>query len=576
MNFNRRLTLSFVTPALLFVLSLSGSILAMRHTQAQFDQYLNTEQAVANGVTDMYAQGLQMGQALRNVLLDPANAKAYKNLEAARAAFDQAHKTTVAAARDTAGEPGLAPLAALRARQAEAQDKVLALSKTDTPKAIELLNREETPAWRELRGQLLALGEASRKQAALTHEAVNAQADRARWTAIVMALLAVLSAAALGLLVRRTLSREIGGDPALARALLRRIADGDLGAETPAGADPGSLMGAVASMQVSMRSLVQQVHQSSAGIDMACREIATGNHDLSVRTEQAAAQLQQTAGSLQLLTGNVRQSADAAAQANQLAANASAVAERGGAVVAEVVSTMDQINQSSKRIADIIGTIDGIAFQTNILALNAAVEAARAGEQGRGFAVVASEVRSLAQRSAEAAREIKGLIGSSVDKVETGARLVRDAGATMVEIVTSVQRVTDVIGEISAASTEQRGSIEQVNGAVSHLDQMTQQNAALVEQSAAAAESLREQAKRLVAVVGGFKLVADGGATGVAVMPAPARISSAAPTKSPTPRPATPQRPAPRPAQLAQTAIHQAQAGARPAPRAGDGDWESF
>ena len=228
----------------------------------------------------------------------------------------------------------------------------------------------------------------------------------------------------------------------------------------------------------------------------------------SRRTEQAASSLQQTASSLEQLTGTVKHSVDAASQARQLAVNASAVAQRGGAVVGQVVSTMDEINQSSRRIADIVATIDGIAFQTNILALNAAVEAARAGEQGRGFAVVASEVRSLAQRSAAAAREIKGLIGSSVEQVNAGSRQVRQAGATMAEIVESVRRVESIIGEITTASGRQRDDIGQVSQAVGSLDHMTQQNAALVEQGAAAAEQLRDQARSLNALVTRFRIAA--------------------------------------------------------------------
>ena len=293
-----------------------------------------------------------------------------------------------------------------------------------------------------------------------------------------------------------------------ARQWAERIATGDLASSvSDTGRDEAAhLLTALHAMQVSLRSIVGQVRESADSIQVASAEVASGNTDLSQRTEQAAANLQQTAGSLEQLTGNVRQSADAAAQANQLAASASAVAQRGGQVVSQVVQTMDEINHSSKRIADIIGTIDGIAFQTNILALNAAVEAARAGEQGRGFAVVASEVRALAQRSAEAAREIKTLIGTSVEKVETGARLVQHAGSTMGEIVASVQRVTDVIGEITAAAAEQSSGIGSVNAAISSLDQMTQQNAALVEESAAAAESLKDQALRLAGVVSRFHL----------------------------------------------------------------------
>jgi methyl-accepting chemotaxis protein len=248
------------------------------------------------------------------------------------------------------------------------------------------------------------------------------------------------------------------------------------------------------------------VRSATDSINTASAEIASGNQDLSARTEQAASNLEETAASMEQLTSTVRQSADSARQANQLASSASEIAVRGGNVVGQVVTTMNEINASSKKISDIIGVIDGIAFQTNILALNAAVEAARAGEQGRGFAVVAAEVRSLAQRSAQAAKEIKGLIGSSVDRVEAGSRLAAEAGQTMSEIVGSVQRVSDIIGEITAASGEQSDGIGQVNVAVSQLDQMTQQNAALVEESAAAAESLKDQATRLAQVVQVFRI----------------------------------------------------------------------
>ncbi len=251
---------------------------------------------------------------------------------------------------------------------------------------------------------------------------------------------------------------------------------------------------------------ISEVRASAESIGTAAQEIAAGNNDLSQRTEQGAGALQQTASSMVQISATVRQTADSARTADQLAHSAATVAQRGGSVVAQVVSTMEDINTSSKKISDIIGVIDGIAFQTNILALNAAVEAARAGEQGRGFAVVASEVRSLAQRSAEAAREIKTLIGASVDKVESGTRLVADAGSTMTEIVASVQRVNDIISEISAAAAEQSSGLGQVNGAVADLDRMTQQNAALVEESAAAAESLKDQAGRLGSLVATFRL----------------------------------------------------------------------
>jgi methyl-accepting chemotaxis protein len=304
----------------------------------------------------------------------------------------------------------------------------------------------------------------------------------------------------------------------LARSMQRRlhavettlegIAGGDLTQALVDNRDDeiGRLARAVNRTRDGLASVVSQVRSSTDSIANASSEIATGNTDLSQRTEQTSSNLQRTASSMEQLTGTVRQSADAAAQANQLASSASAVASRGGAVVAQVVSTMDGISAASRKIGDIIGVIDGIAFQTNILALNAAVEAARAGEQGRGFAVVAGEVRTLAQRSAAAAKEIKTLIGSSVEQVASGARLVGDAGTTMSEIVASVQRVSDIVGEITAAASEQSCGIGQVNGAVTELDRMTQQNAALVEQSAAAAESLKEQAQRLADVVSTFRL----------------------------------------------------------------------
>jgi len=344
---------------------------------------------------------------------------------------------------------------------------------------------------------------------------------------------------------------------AQAQRVAERIATGDLTNHIDSDGDDETahLLRALTAMQDGLRAIVGQVRESADSIQVASAEVASGNTDLSHRTEQAASSLQQTASSMEQLTGNVRQTSDAASQANQLAASASSVAQRGGEVVSQVVSTMDEINHSSKRIADIIGTIDGIAFQTNILALNAAVEAARAGEQGRGFAVVAGEVRSLAQRSAEAAREIKSLISTSVEKVDTGARLVQDAGSTMGEIVASVQRVTDIIGEITAASREQSGGIDQVNGAVNSLDQMTQQNAALVEQSAAAAESLRDQASRLSEVVSRFQI---GGAShhSPARAPAPAARQRVVAATKPAPRTAAP---APQVAAVAESQ-----------------DWESF
>jgi methyl-accepting chemotaxis protein len=313
-----------------------------------------------------------------------------------------------------------------------------------------------------------------------------------------------------------------------ANSLAARIAEGDLSGDIDESrADEfGDLMRSLAVMNRSLGQMVSQVRHSTDSIATASSEIASGNNDLAQRTEQTSSNLASTASSMDHLTITVQQSADNARQAAALAASASDVAQRGGNVVSQVVSTMQQIDASSKKISDIISVIDGIAFQTNILALNAAVEAARAGEQGRGFAVVASEVRSLAGRSAEAAKEIKGLIGTSVEKVESGTKLVTEAGTTMQEIVQSVRRVTDVIGEITAAATEQSEGIAGVNKAISNLDQMTQQNAALVEESAAAAESLRDQADRMKQAVAVFKVAAGQG--GVALSAVPVRTAGPA------------------------------------------------
>jgi methyl-accepting chemotaxis protein len=382
---------------------------------------------------------------------------------------------------------------------------------------------------------------------------VAADADARYQSSRTMMLLLVLGSAAaglgLGVLITRSLTRQLGGEPAYASDIASRIAAGDLSVDVELRqGDKASLLFAMKTMRDSLAQIVGEVRKGTDAIASASSQIASGNLDLSSRTEEQASSLEETASSMEELTSTVQQNADNARQANGLATSASAVAERGGAVVSQVVDTMASINDSSKKIVDIIAVIDGIAFQTNILALNAAVEAARAGEQGRGFAVVASEVRTLAQRSAAAAKEIKVLIDDSVSKVDAGAKLVDNAGATMDEIVDSVRRVTDIMGEISSASVEQTSGIEQINMAISQMDQVTQQNASLVEEAAAAAESLQDQAGKLAQLVSVFKLDARAQAPAPAApvaaaapaVRAPAKTRLAAPKAAPAARTARP------------------------------------
>jgi methyl-accepting chemotaxis protein len=370
-------------------------------------------------------------------------------------------------------------------------------------------------------------------------------------------------------LITRRLIAQLGGEPRVAADVARAVAEGDLSSAIPVKAgDRDSLMAQLATMQRGLAQAVSAVRQGSENVAISSAQIAQGNQDLSSRTEHQASALQQTAATMDELGSTVRNNADSARQANQLSASASSVAVEGGEVVGQVVSTMKDINESSRKIADIITVIDGIAFQTNILALNAAVEAARAGEQGRGFAVVAGEVRSLAQRSAEAAKEIKTLIGTSVERVERGTALVDRAGQTMQQIVDSIRRVSDIVGEISAASLEQSAGVAQIGQAVSQLDHATQQNAALVEESASAAESLKQQAQQLVQAVAVFKLAAGESRSEVAPVAAP--VAQPAPAKKPeaAKKPATP---------IAKSApAKPAPAAPVPATTAAGDDWQSF
>jgi methyl-accepting chemotaxis protein len=353
-------------------------------------------------------------------------------------------------------------------------------------------------------GQLNALEVGRVNQAQLANLSLIQSIE---WLTGAAAVTAVLLAVTAGVLIVRSITGQLGGEPAQAVETARAIASGDLSRrfQVKPGTE-GSLMHALSEMQVSLMALVGRVRSASEIVATASTEIAQGNLDLSSRTEEQASALQQSAASMDQLATTMRQTAESAKRGNSLAADASRVAAQGGEAVSGVVNTMKHINDSSRRIADIIGVIDGIAFQTNILALNAAVEAARAGEQGRGFAVVASEVRSLAQRSADAAKEIKSLISASVERAEQGSAMVDQAGATMEKVVSSIQRVADIMSEISAATEQQDAGVSQVSQAVAEMDRATQQNAALVEQGAASAESLRTQSQSLVTAVSVFRL----------------------------------------------------------------------
>ncbi|MBL8329352.1 MAG: Tar ligand binding domain-containing protein [Rubrivivax sp.] len=426
------------------------------------------------------------------------------------------------------------------------------------------------------------------QKAAAQHEATQADA---RENSLLMLLggtllLGLVLASAVGLTMGRRLTRALGAEPDELREVVDAVAKGDLSRQIVVrSGDTGSVMASLKSMVATLSQSVGTVRRNADSVATAASQIAQGNMDLSGRTEQQASALEETASSMEELGSTVRLNADNARQANQLAMSASTVAVQGGDVVARVVDTMKGINDSSKKIADIISVIDGIAFQTNILALNAAVEAARAGEQGRGFAVVAAEVRSLAQRSAEAAKEIKELITASVERVGQGTELVDRAGHTMEEVVASIKRVTDIMGEISAASSEQSAGVAQVGQAITQMDQATQQNAALVEQSAAAAESLKSQAQALVQAVAAFRLSQGGGSLDLFdAEPAP-RKATAAPARAPAKaRPAAADSPS-TPAPAATASAPRAESSsppkaktesAAPALAGGDDDWATF
>ncbi len=533
--------------------------------------------------------GLTEANATRNLAIlmstGPVIQDAFKDAVTATSAqiSDLQKKIDVLATSD-AEKAQMQKIAGLRKTVIEVRESARKL-KTDgnSDDALKMMNAQYIPAMASYIGAQKEF--VKMQQDRLVEIQADTEARRqSNTTGILVGLAVIIALIAAG---TAWLVRSIREPLDQANALAARIAQGDLsaGVVTHREDEFGALLDSLGAMNTSLAKVVSNVRQGSESVATASAEIAQGNHDLSSRTEQQASALEQTAASMEELGSTVKQNADAARQANQLAMNASTVAVRGGEVVAQVVDTMKGINDSSRKIADIISVIDGIAFQTNILALNAAVEAARAGEQGRGFAVVASEVRSLAGRSAEAAKEIKTLIGASVERVEQGTALVDKAGITMTEVVNSIKRVTDIMGEISAASNEQSLGVSQVGEAVSQMDQATQQNAALVEQMAAAASSLKAQAQDLVQVVAAFKLGGQDYSTAMSqtriapVRSSPPKVKPFAGSErralasSAAPRSAAPKPAAYKPAAYKPAAPKHAP---KPAHVGGDDEWETF
>ncbi len=510
-----KLLLGFACLALVVVLVSAAPLRSLGRSNDRFTRYLDGTAARADMATDLRGAATRRAIAARNLVLVTES----RDRELEKTAVTQAHeevaaalarlKAALQAGSDVTAQHRalLAEIEAVESRYGPVAEAIARLALDGQhDEAIAKMNRECRPL-------LAALLQATRRYidfeqaqgaAAARQAAADFGADRSLQIGI--STVAVVAALAMGWLLSRAVTQPL----TRAVQLTERVAAGDLSSsiEVDRRDETGQLLAALKTMNQNLGAMVTRVRQAADGIATATAEIATGNQDLSNRTEHQASALQETATSMQQMTGTVQQNADASRQASQLALATATVAGRGGEVVSRVVSTMGAISDSSRRIADIIGVIDGIAFQTNILALNAAVEAARAGEQGRGFAVVAGEVRNLAQRSAQAAREIKQLIDDSVGKVQAGSQLVGEAGTTMDEIVAQVRRMTALMGEINASTDEQSTGIVQVNQAIASIDQGTQQNAALVEQSAAAAESLKQQAAGLQGLVAAFRTAA--------------------------------------------------------------------
>jgi len=580
MKVGTRLGLGFALVLVLLVAVTVLGIARMAQIQERLDHVINVNNVVTRLVIDMRGNVSDRITSLRILTLmtdasdmEPEMAR----IKTQTATYQETQKKLEEkfAVESTSEEKAL--LASIKEYEAAAMPAIAKASAlwmaNDAEGATRVMIKEIRPVqkkWMEALEQLATLEDKLNEQ--MQSDARKAF-DSARLFMIILGVLAVAMGVAAALVITRGLLKQLGGEPDYTASIAGSIANGDLsiGIHTQP-SDNSSLLAEMKEMRNSLVGIVGQVRVGTETIGTASREIADGNIDLSSRTEMQASALEKTASAMEELTSTVKQNADNAREANKLAATASDVALKGGSVVSQVVDTMSSINESAKKIVDIIGVIDGIAFQTNILALNAAVEAARAGEQGRGFAVVASEVRNLAQRSAGAAKEIKILIDDSAEKTERGTRLVGQAGVTMGEVVDSVRRVTDIMSEIASASQEQSAGIEQVNLSIIEMDGMTQQNAALVEQAAAAAQSLQDQAAELAHVVSIFKLV-EGEEKPAAYVPAPV---AAAPVAVRKPAPAL------RPVKSLTRKTEAAAPAAAPAPRkaaaarTSNDEWEEF
>jgi len=428
-------------------------------------------------------------------------------MKATSAQISELQKALEASGTEPDQQAMFADIAAKRKAYIETRDHIFQLLDIEDPGAKEALESRLMPMAETYLKAIYAFRDHERARAKTVADQVNADVSTAQWTTATMGLICLVVGVAFSWIVTLSVTRPLQHVVRVTRA----IAGGDLTRSTrvEGNDEVAEVLGCLQDMRESLSNIVSEVRESTDSIRVASTEVAAGSLDLSSRTEQTASSLQQTASSMEQISTTVEHSTESANNAQRMAQDAATAATKGGVVVSQVVTTMGEINERSRKIGDIISVIDGIAFQTNILALNAAVEAARAGEQGRGFAVVAGEVRSLAQRSAQAAKEIKALITASAESVEQGTRLVEAAGLSMTDIVSSVQHVSQIVGEITEAAREQSAGIGLVNGAVNQLDQMTQQNAALVEQSAAAAESLKDQSVRLAEVISVFKLTGD-------------------------------------------------------------------